>query len=511
MRVQDLISKEFVCDSHILTLLGEREVCGISSDSRTISANELFFAISGAVFDAKQVVSEVVARNVAAVVYEGERPRNVSKDAPLIHVHDIREALAYAAHCFYGKPSHSTTNIAITGTSGKTSVSWFLSHAMHALGQKTFLGGTLGYTTLADDDNPARELIELGNTSIDPISVQRLLADAVAGGAVSSVFEATSQGVVQSRMRYVAWDGAIFTNLSRDHLDLHDTMEEYEEAKATLFVRDVASSPKQNRFAIINGDDAAGERLASRVRRECPEVRTIVFSSMNIEADGVLRDVVATKTGISFTLAKGGQEAISIRSSSIGTHNVYNLACAILALVELGWSTYAIEKVMSEVPPVPGRLEHIDGGKVPVYIDYAHKPDALLKVLEFLKPLVPDGRVICVFGCGGDRDAGKRSIMGQISAEHADLSVVTSDNPRTEDPDTIIADIVAGVSDALQHRVIVEVDRRAAIHKAIAMAKEGDVVLVAGKGHEPYQEIQGVKHPFHDGEVAREALDVLAL
>lgn len=505
MRVQDLISKELVSDSHTLSLLGGREVCGISSDSRKVSANELFFAISGAVFDAKQVVSEVVARNVAAVVYEGERPRNVSKDAPLIHVHDIREALAYASHCFFGKPSHRTTNVAITGTSGKTSVSWFLSHAMHALGQKTFLGGTLGYTTLADGDSPARELTELGNTSIDPISVQRLLADAVTKGAVSSVFEATSQGVVQSRMRYVAWDGAVFTNLSRDHLDLHDTMEEYEEAKATLFLRDLASSPKHDRFAIINGDDPAGARLARRVKTECSGVRTTVFSCKDSQADALVSDIVATQKGLSFTVSKGST-TIAIKSTSIGTHNAYNLACAALVMVELGISEQSIARAVSEAPAVPGRLEHIAGGKVPVYIDYAHKPDALLKILEFLKPLVPDGRLICVFGCGGDRDTGKRSIMGKIAAEHADISIVTSDNPRTEDPEKIVADILVGVPKRLREHVIVEIDRRTAIHRAIAMAERGDVVLIAGKGHEPYQEIQGVKHPFHDGDIARMCL-----
>jgi UDP-N-acetylmuramoyl-L-alanyl-D-glutamate--2,6-diaminopimelate ligase len=484
------------------SVLQEKIVSGLSSDSRGVSEHEVFFAITGAVFDAKQVVSEVLTRNVAAVVYEGDTPPNINKEAPLIKVRDVREALAYAAHKFFEQPSYRSTNVAITGTSGKTSVSWFLSHALHALKQKTFLGGTLGYSILVEGKNPATELIELGNTSIDPISVQRLLKQAVEDGAVASVFEATSQGVVQNRMRYIAWNGAVFTNLSRDHLDLHDTMEEYEEAKARLFVNDLNSSPKEQLFAIINGDDPAGARLANRIRRQCPRIKLVVFSREQASADAMIKDVVATQTGISFSIVVDDQ-TISIKSSSIGTHSAYNLSCAALVLFQLGYRVEEISQALSEVPPVPGRLEYIPGGKVPVYIDYAHKPDALLKILQFLKPLVHDGRLICVFGCGGDRDAGKRSIMGEIAVGYADVPVVTSDNPRTEDPEEIIEAILEGIPQVSRSTTVVEVDRRKAIEKAIAMATPGDVVLIAGKGHEPYQEIQGVKYPFHDAEVVK--------
>jgi UDP-N-acetylmuramoyl-L-alanyl-D-glutamate--2,6-diaminopimelate ligase len=502
MKLRDLLHEDLLDGSGCSLDRQDKTVLGISSDSRSVSEREVFFAISGAVFDAKQVVSEVLARNVAAVVYEGDAPPNTTDEAPLIKVHDVREALAYAAHSFYEKPSYQSANIAVTGTSGKTSVSWFLSHALHILKRKTFLGGTLGYAVLAEMESPAAELTELGNTSIDPISVQRLLKEAVGNGADATVFEATSQGIVQNRMRYVAWNGAVFTNLSRDHLDLHDSMEEYEEAKARLFLNDLNSSPKEHVFAVINGDDPAGARLAFRVRRDCPRIKTVVFSKEQISADAIIKNVVTTQTGISLSVIVDDKEIV-ITSSSIGTHSAYNLSCAALVLHELGYRAEEISHALSEVPPVPGRLEYISGGKVPVYIDYAHKPDALLKILQFLKPLVSDGRLICVFGCGGDRDTGKRSIMGKIAAEYADVPVVTSDNPRTEDPEEIIKAILEGIPEDSRSNAVVEVDRRKAIEKAIAMATPGDVVLIAGKGHEPYQDIRGVKHPFHDGEVAK--------
>lgn len=505
MRLQELLFEGALYSPDVLNSCGNIEVRGISSDSRSVQQGELFFAITGATFDAKGIIPDVLERGAAAVVYDGELPDSIDRSRILIGVYDVREALSYAAHRFYQAPSLSTTNIAVTGTSGKTSVSWFLSHALHLLGQKTFLGGTLGYTLLSEGESPTEGMSELGNTSIDPISVQRLLSFAAQEGAENAVFEATSQGVVQKRMRYVAWNGAVFTNLSRDHLDLHETMEAYEEAKAQLFVSDLNTSPKENPFAIINGDDPAGERLAKRLARECPRIKLVVYSTQEeTNATALITDLTATQTGVSCILAVDGQH-ISIKSPSIGTHSAYNLVSAALVLHELGFANKDIESVLALVPPVPGRLEYIGDGPVPVYIDYAHKPDALQKILAFLKPLVPEGRLICVFGCGGDRDTGKRAIMGEIASKLADVSIVTSDNPRTEDPQKIIDDILSGIPPEARAHTVVEVDRTKAIERAIGMAEPGDVVLIAGKGHEPYQEIQGIKHPFHDGAVARQS------
>jgi UDP-N-acetylmuramyl-tripeptide synthetase len=436
-------------------------------------------------------------------------------------VSDVRRALSYAAHVFYGRPSLKTTNIAVTGTSGKTSVTWILSHALHALNVKTFHGGTLGYSLLRDGDAPSADLIELGNTSVDPLLVHELLARAVENGAKAAVYEATSQGVVQRRMRDLAWNGAIFTNLSRDHLDLHGSMQAYEAAKAELFTSDLASSPKAGLFAVINTEDEAGSRIASTLRAKHKEIRLFSVSSRSEAGEHyVINKLSATSRGLSYSLTRANQE-IEINTSFIGSHNAYNLALAALALKAIGYADKEVSSVLSKVPPVPGRLEPLVGSKIPVYIDYAHKPDALEKVLVFLRPLCA-GRLITVFGCGGDRDGGKRPVMGEIAYRLSDLTVVTSDNPRSEEPGAIINQILSGIKhhesselpeinksgDKLSDEIIVEPDRRKAIFLALSLATPNDIVLIAGKGHEPYQEICGVKYPFNDLQVAREGLAI---
>ncbi|MFO0416214.1 MAG: UDP-N-acetylmuramoyl-L-alanyl-D-glutamate--2,6-diaminopimelate ligase [Pseudomonadota bacterium] len=476
-------------------------VSSVTNDSRKVTPGALFFAISGARFDARQAINQAFDNGAVAVVYEGQLDRQPPGLA--IKVVDVRRALSYAAHVFHGAPSLQTTNIAVTGTSGKTSVTWILSHALHLLGVKTFHGGTLGYALLNEGDRPASELRELGNTSIDPVQVHELLAQAVQGGAKAAVCEATSQGVVHRRMRDVAWNGAIFTNLSRDHLDLHGTMQAYEAAKSELFTCDLASSPKAAPFAVINTEDQAGARIADTLSRRYPEIR--LFTVSNQTATGahyVITDLRSSARGLSYRLVSGAEE-ISISTCFIGNHNAYNLALAALALRALGYGANEIGAVLSRVPPVPGRLEPLVGAEIPIYIDYAHKPDALEKVLSFLKPLCA-GRLITVFGCGGDRDAGKRPVMGEIAYRLSDLTIVTSDNPRSEPPERIIAEVLSGIKAPSPEKLIVESDRREAIYRAIASAAPSDIVLIAGKGHEPYQEIAGVKHPFHDLEVAAE-------
>jgi UDP-N-acetylmuramoyl-L-alanyl-D-glutamate--2,6-diaminopimelate ligase len=503
LMLADLVREEFCVDRSALGRLTGVAITGITSDSRQVNPGALFFAVSGSKVDAKSFIAEAFAKGAAAVVYSGEL-----QEAPAgvaLEVHDVRRALSYAAHIFFGRPSLMTKNVAITGTSGKTSVAWMTSHALHYLGTRTFLGGTLGFQLLEQGDRPAGSLKELGNTTIDPISVQRFLVGAVRDGAQATVFEATSQGVVHRRMRDVAWDVVVFTNLTRDHLDLHGTMEAYEAAKSELFTSDFADSPKKTRTAILNIDDAAGARLAATLARTQPGLRVLTLSRRaDVRADFVISNLQATATGIEYEL-KGAGETMAITSRFIGAHNAYNTACAAVTLYAFGHSAAEIVAAIAKVPVVPGRLEPVGEYAIPVYVDYAHKPDALEKVLQFLKPLCK-GRLINVFGCGGDRDVGKRPVMGEISARLADLTIVTSDNPRTEDPDEIVRQIAEGVPNANPTRFMIEVDRRKAIHQAVAMATADDIVIIAGKGHEPYQEIHGVKHPFNDADVAREAL-----
>ncbi len=487
------------------------KVTGITSDSRTVKEGDIFFAISGAKHDARLLVNQAFDRGARVVVCEGNLP--IPPNGLVIPVKDIRRSLSFAAHVFYRKPSLATTNIGITGTSGKTSVAWMLAHALHLLGKRTFIGGTLGYTTLEPGDSPEAlprvELQELGNTTIDPITVHRLMADGLRRGVQAAVFEVTSQGIVQRRMRDVAWDGVIFTNLSRDHMDLHGTMEAYEAAKSELFTTDLIGSSKAGRFAVINIADAAGARLAALMSQRYPEIRLATLAledTASATATYKIHDLSASVTGLSFRLLGNGK-SIEVRTPAIGTHNVYNAASVAVALIELGYSAREIEQVLARVPVVPGRLEPVIGARVPVFIDYAHKPDALEKVLTFLRPVCA-GRLISVFGCGGERDQGKRPIMGELSYRLADLTVVTSDNPRSEEPQSIVQAIVAGIPNSSQAlrsgSLMVEVDRRKAIEYALKVAKSDDIVLIAGKGHEPYQEIHGVKYPFSDIAIAQE-------
>jgi UDP-N-acetylmuramoyl-L-alanyl-D-glutamate--2,6-diaminopimelate ligase len=507
--VSDLIPDE-CCTSESLSVLrrataDQLSVTGITSDSRAVKPGDLFFAIHGAKHDARLLINEAFDKGAKAVVYEGNLP--LPPKGVVIPVVDIRRALSYAAHRFFGEPSLRTTNIGITGTSGKTSVAWILSHALHILGKKTFLGGTLGYATLQSGDTPSVNLKELGNTTIDPIMVHRFLSDELKSGVQAAVFEATSQGVVQRRMRDVAWDGVIFTNLTRDHMDLHGTMEAYEAAKRELFTTDLMSSPKRSRFTVINIDDVAGQRIASELKHNHKEISVMTLSrNPELKSDFCITDLTSTAAGIEYDL-KGQGETLRIKANFIGDHNAYNLGCAALALCALGFKAPDITRALELVPAVPGRLEPVSRAKIPVFIDYAHKPDALEKVLKFLRPVCA-GKLISVFGCGGDRDTGKRPVMGEISARLADKTIVTSDNPRSEDPKAIIEEIVSGIPMENREKLVIEADRRKAIELAIGMATERDIVLVAGKGHETYQEIKGVKYPFSDPEVCAEVLGV---
>lgn len=478
-------------------------ISGVTCDSRVVKPGDLFFAIQGAKHDARLLINEAFDKGARVVVYEGELL--LPPKGTVLPVIDIRRALSYAAYVFFGKPSLRTTNIGITGTSGKTSIAWILSQALHLIGQRTFLGGTLGYGTLQDGDNPSGALTELGNTTVDPITVQRLLADGVNNGVRAAIFEATSQGVVHRRMRDIAWDGVIFTNLTRDHMDLHGSMDAYEAAKTELFTTDLTSSSKKDRFAVINIDDAAGIRIADRLKRDNKEIRVLTISdNKSLKSDYLIEDLTCSASGIKFSLV-GHKETLNISASFIGTHNAYNLGSAAVALRALGFSATEIEDVLRRIPAVPGRLEPVLGGKAPIFVDYAHKPDALEKVLNFLRPVCA-GKLISVFGCGGDRDTGKRPVMGEISSRIADVTILTSDNPRSEQPEAIIGQILSGVPTQARDKLKIEPDRRKAISLAINMATPDDIILIAGKGHETYQEVQGIKYPFSDVEVCREGV-----
>ncbi len=503
MKIRDLIRPSLLRTPLPLEV-AELEITAITSDSRTVSSGSLFICIRGTKIDARNFVADALQRGVVAIVCDA--PLIIEGDVPVIQVEDIRLAVSAIANAFYGNPSQSLVCYGVTGTSGKTSVAWLLSHALALVGEKTLVGGTLGYSIVDPAQTESTPLQEQPNTTTDPISVHRYLADALLHGAKNAVFEATSQGSVQKRMYDVAWNGLIYTNLSRDHLDLHNSMEEYEAAKLMLFEDDLVRSKKVSKFAVINGDDNAAVRAGIALLSKSPKTTLFTLTTNLIDLPGqrcTIFDIVTSSSGLSFNLTVG-DSTLNARSSLVGFHQVYNIAAVMVTLFHHGVPLHLIEKTIPLLPSIPGRVESVRGIPRNVYIDYAHKPDALEKVLTFLRPLAK-GRLITVFGCGGDRDRGKRPIMGEISARISDISIITSDNPRTEPPEEIIQEIVSGVATDKRGSVHVEIDRKHAIEYALKISTPDDMIVIAGKGHEPYQEIRGTKYPFSDLQITCEA------
>ena len=500
---------------------GAAQVTQIASDSRVARDGTLYVALSGAKTDGHQFVRDVITKGaIGAVVQAGPAADELlAAGLPVIVVPDSRIALARAANRFWGHPSSDLKMFGVTGTNGKTSVTWIIANLLSALGVPSGIVGTLGTTQAQsgvanrgegrEGQNP--QFTETANTSPDPLVVQPFLAHAVAAGSLAAAVEVTSQGVAQARTTGVHWNCAAFTNLTRDHLDLHGTFDAYGALKARLFNEQLAESSKPDKTAIINLDDEFGERLYHRLSTDFPQFKTLGYSANGIHCDYFVVRSHCSLDGTVLHADFGGRE-IELRSRLLGRYNVANILTAVAAIHSQGYDLDRIAAVLPDILPVPGRLEPVgdgspDGGPIKVFVDYAHTPDALVNVQHSLRELTP-GRLITVFGCGGDRDRGKRPLMAKVVSEWADVAVVTSDNPRTEDPAAIIADILPGLADVQKPNFIwkSEVSRDKAINQAIALAQPGDVVLVAGKGHEDYQEICGVKHRFLDTEVCRDAL-----
>ncbi len=429
------------------------DVTDLAYDTRAVAPGTLFFSVRGSRSDGHDLAADAVARGAAAVVVE--RPLDV--DVPQLVVPDSRRAMAPAAVAFFREPSAELDVAAVTGTAGKTTTTYLLYEILRAAGRRPGLLTNLE-RRVGDEVRPAAL-----NTP-EAIDLQRLLREMVGAGDTACAMEATSHASVQGRLDGVRFAVLVFTNLAHDHLDFHGTMEEYFAAKRRLF--------SQAERAVVNVGDAWGRRLAAEL--DDP----IVFDS--------------------------DRDALDANLKLRGRFNFENALGAAAAARALGIGADAIRDGIEAVDGVPGRLEFVDEGQpFAVIVDYAHKPDSLERVLGEARRL-SEGRVICVFGCGGDRDREKRPLMGRIAHELADVAIATSDNPRSEDPLAIIEEIVAGARE-----LEVEPDRRAAIARAIESGREGDVVLIAGKGHEQGQEIAGVTHPFDDREVARDVLRAL--
>lgn len=454
----------------------------VTSDSRAAAPGVLFCAVRGAAGDGHTFLVDAAAAGAAAALVERRDP-----DAPLVQVEvrSGRRGAAFAAAELYRDPWSELTMVGITGTNGKTTTAALLRHLMTAR-QRTASIGTLGAVGPDGRVVPGSE----GLTTPGPIQAARWLRELRESGVEAVVMEVSSHALHQSRVTAVRFDAALFTNLSRDHLDYHSTLEEYRAAKLHLL-----DHLESQGIAVLNADDEAWRTVEW-------SGRTIRYAmDPAVTADVRAQGVEASPSGMVWTLRTPDAEAL-VRLPLFGLYNVSNALGAAATLWGLGWQTDEIAAALEDVPQVPGRLERVTGleGGPAVLIDFAHTPDALERALAALRPLT-QGRIIVVFGAGGDRDPGKRPEMGRVAAAGADLSIVTSDNPRTEDPTRIAEEIESGMAGARRERVL---DRRAAIRRAIEVAGPGDLVLLAGKGHETYQIWGTEKRHFDEREVVAE-------
>ena len=458
----------------------------ITADSRKVQAGALFLAYPGVHSDGRNYIAQAIQAGAAAVAWESrDFAWNPSWQVANIGVADLKDQVSEIAAEYYGQPSQKLSMVGVTGTNGKTSVSQWIAQALTVIGQKTAVIGTIG-NGFVDAQN------EASNTTPDAILLQGMLADFATQGAQAVAMEVSSHGLHQGRVNGVKFNVAVLTNLSRDHLDYHETMEEYAAAKELLFTWPGLG------MSIINADDAFGQRIAAKLKAQIKSLLTYGVNQGDVRAT----DLKLHQHGLTMQVTTPQGDA-TVNAPVLGRFNAYNVLAVLATLLALKVSLTDAVAAIAKIKPVTGRMQQFGGDNKPlVVVDYAHTPDALEKVLSTLREQA-QGKLICVFGCGGDRDSGKRPLMGCVAAKLADSVIVTSDNPRSEDPANIIAQVVSGMDGKYQ----VEPDRAAAIKQAVQSACSGDIVLVAGKGHEDYQEVAGVKTPFSDAAVALAALN----
>lgn len=470
---------------------GDIVVSGLSQDSRAVRRGDAFVALAGASHHGNEFAPAALAQGAVAVLAEKTDSTALDTNPETVWIENLRHDLGAIAARFYGDPSAALTLVGVTGTSGKTSIVQLLAQAFTQLGRRAATIGTLGAGL--------HGALRAGErTTPDVIRVHGLLAEFRDAGATDVAMEVSSHALDQHRVDGLHFDVAVFTNLTRDHLDYHGSMQAYGAAKARLFAWPGLGA------AVINVDDAFGRELATRVDAGVRVLRCGVDSDA---ADLRARAVATHSDGIDFELSTPWGSG-HVHSALLGRFNVANLLAVAGVLGALHVPFAQAHAALETLQPVAGRMNRLGGGALPlVVVDYSHKPDPLQQVLETLREHCV-GTLTCVFGCGGERDAGKRPVMGAIAERLADAVIVTDDNPRGEDGDAIIKAIVAGMR--APERALVERDRARAIALAVARAQAGDVVLIAGKGHETYQEVAGAKRPFDDFAVAKSALEAHA-
>ena len=471
-------------------------VTSVAHDSRAVSTGTVFVAIRGQRTDGAKFAADAATRGAAAIVAESAAPPGIS--VPWLRTTDARLALAELASIFYGRPSESLTVVGVTGTNGKTTTTYLLASVFDAAGMPC---GRIGTVTFRIGSGAGDER-DASHTTPEASEMQRLLREMVDRGNQACAIEVSSHALVLHRVANMRFAAGIFTNLTRDHLDFHGDMAQYFAAKRRLFEMLPAGAP-----AIVNVDDPRGVELAGSLRR-------VMTFGIDRPADVRATALQSSLEGLAFRV-ESPRGSIDMRSPLVGRPNVYNILGAVATAIALDLPTRAIEEGIARLERVPGRFQVVSASTddVRVVVDYAHTDDALKNLLEMARPLA-SGRLITVFGCGGDRDRTKRPLMGAVAGRLSDFVVLTSDNPRSEDPDRIIEEIKLGLSPAPEpggpkrHMTpfITTADRRQAIDQAIRSAKAGDLVIIAGKGHEKYQIIGDRTLPFDDVEVARAAL-----
>jgi UDP-N-acetylmuramoyl-L-alanyl-D-glutamate--2,6-diaminopimelate ligase len=479
------------------------DVASLATDSRAVRPGALFFALPGARTDGRRFVSQALERGAVAVAAPDllDAPSGVAR----IALPSIERSLGEIAARFYDHPTRKLFLLGVTGTNGKTTVTHLLEAIWKRAGFRPGLIGTI-YYRLGEQAWPAPL------TTPQAVELQRLLAQMVEAGATHVVMEVSSHALALERVSACDWNGALFTNLTRDHLDFHRDMENYFAAKQRLFAELLPRSAKHDRFAVVNRDDPFGRRVIETARD-----RVVTFGHGD-DADVAPLEVERSLAGLKGEI-RIRDERIPISSTLVGDAHLENILAAAAAAWAQGIPRAAIAEGIAQCRGIPGRMERVDdGGPFAVLVDYAHTPDALERAVRILRGIA-EGRLIVVFGCGGDRDRGKRPLMGEATARIADIVIATSDNPRSEDPLKILHEIERGIVEAgldpIQESAarredasgyLVIPDRRRAIHLAIEIARPSDVVLIAGKGHETYQIVGAERHPFDDREEARQSL-----
>lgn len=475
------------------------KILDVTADSRQVKEGSLFICLVGAHVDGHDFVSSAIKQGAKAIV--ASRKLEVPSQVTVIYVDDTRKAMEDMVPFFFDYPARKMRMIALTGTNGKTTTTHVVSHILQQAGYKTGVIGTI-HALIGDKE------LATHNTTPDVIDLERLLYQMVEEHVTHVCMEASSHALVMGRVAGCEFDNAVFTNLTEDHLDYHKTMDNYAKAKAILFhMVSSKNQTKSNKAAWVNADDPYASVMMDAVDTSVCQLHT--YGMQNEKVDLYAYDSHFTGKSSTFKVRYEGKE-YQIETRLAGRFNIYNTLGAIGAALSEGIPMETIIAAMKTFHSVPGRFELIDEGQsFTVVVDYAHTPDGLEKILTTAREITK-GRILVVFGCGGDRDKLKRPIMGRIAARNADIAIVTSDNPRTEDPETIVKEVAAGVEEIKKEKpsLIYEVlvDRRHAIQRAIALAKDDDIVLIAGKGHEDYQILKDRTIHFDDREEARKAL-----